>query len=79
MMKKYEISPLAFSIGGAIILSILFLFITFWIFYTYADSTNGAKNALSTTGAYLGGVATIWAACVAGYLFRDWRIEKNLI
>ena len=79
MMEKYKISPLAFSIGGAIILSIIFLFITFWIFYTYTDSADNAKDALATTGSYFGGLATLWAACVAGYFFNDWRLQHDKI
>ena len=63
--------------GGALILSSTFLLITFFIFYQYAESLDLAKDALNTTGAFFGGVATLWAACVAAYLFNDWREQHN--
>ena len=76
-MKKSKIKPLVFSVFGAIIISILFLMICFWIFYTYAASPVAAKDALSTTAGFFGGVATLWAACIAAYLFNDWQSQHN--
>ena len=76
-MKKSKIKPLVFSVFGAIIISILFLMICSWIFYTYAASPVAAKDALSTTaGFFVGGVATLWAACIAAYLFNDWQSQQ---
>lgn len=62
---------------GGVIISILFLMITFWIFYTYSNSPTSAKDALSTTASFFGGVATLWAACIAAYLFHDWKDQHN--
>lgn len=76
-MQKPKIKPIFFSIVGGVIISILFLMITFWIFYTYSTSPAAAKDALSTTASFFGGVATLWAACIAAYLFHDWKDQHN--
>ena len=76
-MQEPKIKPIFFSIVGGVIISILFLIITFWIFYTYSTSPTAAKDALSTTASFFGGVATLWAACIAAYLFTDWKDQAK--
>lgn len=76
-MQEPKIKPIFFSIVGGVIISILFLMITFWIFYTYSNSPTSAKDALSTTASFFGGVATLWAACIAAYLFTNWKDQHN--
>lgn len=78
-MQEPKIKPIFFSMVGGVIISILFLMITFWIFYTYSTSPAAAKDALSTTAGFFGGVATLWAACIATYLFNDWREQKKYV
>lgn len=72
-----KIRPTVFSFVGAIIISLFFTLSLFWIFYEYAGSLNSGKEAISTLGGYFGGIATLWAAIIAAYLFNDWRdIER---
>lgn len=72
-----KIKPITFSFIVSFGISFIFLLITFWIFYKYSWSVEAAKDALSTTGSYFGAIATLGAACIAAYLFNDWRAEKN--
>lgn len=72
-----KIKPIAFSFVVSLAISFIFLLITFWIFYKYSWSVEAAKEALSTTGSYFGAIATLGAACIAAYLFNDWRVERN--
>lgn len=72
-----NIPPVKFSFAVGLVISFLFLFITFWIFYVFAWDANAAKDALSTAGSYFGAAATLGAAVIAAYLFNDWRVEKN--
>lgn len=69
--------PIAFSFIVSFGIAFIFLLITFWIFYKYSWSAAAAEEALSTTGSYFGAIATLGAACIAAYLFNDWRTEKN--
>lgn len=73
-MKK--INPLALSvIGGMFIFAIVY--ILFWVLLLCLDSPNAAREAINVLGGYFGGVATLWAAFIAAYLFNDWRISHN--
>lgn len=72
-----KIKPIAFSFVVSLVIAFIFLFLTFWIFYKYSWSVEAAKDALSTTGSYFGAIATLGAACVAAYLFNDWRYQHN--
>lgn len=72
-----KIKPIAFSFVVSLAISFIFLLITFWIFYKYSWSVEAAKEALSTTGSYFGAIATLGAACIAAYLFNDWRVVKQ--
>lgn len=66
-----------FSLTVAVIIA-TFLFITiFAILYFYWGDETSIKDALSTTGAFFGGFATLGAAVVACYLFNDWREQHN--
>ena len=66
--------PVKFSFAVSLVISFLFLLITFWIFYSYSWSAEAAKDALSTVGSYYGAAATLGAAVIAAYLYVDWRI-----
>lgn len=72
-----KIKPIVFSISGAIIISLFFTLSLFWIFYEYSGSQNSTKDAISTLSGYFGGIATLWAAIIAAYLFNDWRVVKQ--
>lgn len=72
-----KIKPIVFSISGAIIISLFFTLSLFWIFYEYSRSLNSAKDAINTLGGYFGGIATLWAAIIAAYLFNDWKDESQ--
>lgn len=72
-----KIKPFAFSFLVAFIIALSFLFIIFWIFFKYAGDVVAAKDTLSATGGFFGGMATLGAAVVAGYLFNDWRDEHK--
>lgn len=72
-----KIKPIVFSISGAIIISLFFTLSLFWIFYEYSGSQNSTKDAISTLSGYFGGIATLWAAIIAAYLFNDWRKIKQ--
>ena len=72
-----KIKPFAFSFLVAFIIALSFLFIIFWIFFKYAGDVVAAQAALGATGSFFGGMATLGAAVVAGYLFNDWRDEHK--
>lgn len=69
--------PFIVSLSIAISISILFVAIIFWTFFYYSESAAAGKDALSTVGNYFGGITTLSAAIVAGYLFNDWRDNEN--
>lgn len=71
--------PVKFSFTVSLVISFLFLLITFWIFYKYSWSAEAAKDALSTTGSYFGAAATLGAAIIAAYLFNDWKLQHNKV
>lgn len=71
-----KINPIALSvIGGVFIFTITY--ILFWVLFVCLDSPSATQAAMNTLGSYFGGIATLWAACVAAYLFNDWRDEHN--
>lgn len=45
--------------------------------FLYLCSSIAAKDALSTTASFFSGVATLWAASIAAYLFNDWTDQKK--
>lgn len=69
--------PFAFSVIISLLITFIFLIITFWIFYKYSNDSNSAIDALDTTGSYFGAIATLSAAVVAAYLFNDWRVVQS--
>ena len=70
-------SVIIFSLTVTAIIAI-FLFITvFAILYFYWGDETAIKDALSTTGSFFGGFATLGTALVASYLFNDWREQHN--
>lgn len=69
--------PFIVSMIVATTISILFLAIIFWIFFQYSGSASSGKDTLNTLGSYFGGITTLGAAIVAGYLFNDWRDNEN--
>lgn len=71
-----KINPIALSvIGGIFIFTVTY--ILFWVLFLCLDSPSATQAAMNTLGSYFGGIATLWAACVAAYLFNDWRDEHN--
>ena len=73
-----KINPLALStIGGLFIFTVVY--ILFWILFLCLDSPNAAKEALNILGNYFGGIATLWAAFIAAYLFNDWRVQEKTV
>ncbi|MCJ8512744.1 hypothetical protein [Acinetobacter lwoffii] len=73
-MKK--INPLALSVVGGVSIFAA-TYILFWVLFLCFDSPNAAREAINVLGSYFGGVATLWAAFIAAYLFNDWRISHN--
>lgn len=71
-----KINPLALSIIGGCFL-ILITYSLFWVLYFHAGSPNAVSSALNTLGGYFGGIATLWAAIIATFLFNDWRDQHN--
>ncbi|MGE8539561.1 MAG: hypothetical protein ACN6NI_09785 [Acinetobacter sp.] len=65
-----NIKPIAFSFIVSLSISFIFLMATFGIL-AYSGP-NSLSSALSTTGSYFGGVATLGAAIIAAHLFNDW-------
>lgn len=71
-----KINPLALSvIGGLFIFTAVY--ILFWVLFLCLDSPDASQAAINTLGSYFGGVATLWAAIVAAYLFNDWKDQHN--
>ena len=68
-----KIKPFVFSVGVSLFIALIFLFITFWIFYEFSFSSKSSEISLATTGSYFGGVATLAAAIIAAYLYTDWK------
>ena len=69
--------PIAFSFVVSLAIALIFLLITFCIFYKYSWSVEAAKDALSTTGSYFGAIATLGAACIATKLVVNWRDQTK--
>lgn len=70
-------SVIIFSLTVTAIIAI-FLFITvFAILYFYWGDETAIKDALSTTGAFFGGFATLGAAVIASNLFNDWKAQHD--
>lgn len=77
-MELRKINPLALSVvGGVSILAATY--ILFWVLFLCFDSPNAAREAINVLGSYFGGVATLWAAFIAAYLFNDWRVQEKTI
>ena len=75
-MELRKINPVALSvIGGCFIF--LVTYILFWVLFLCLDSPSAAKEAINVLGGYFGGIATLWAAFIAAYLFNDWRHQHN--
>lgn len=73
-----RINPFVFSvIGGLSIFTITY--VLFWVLFLCLDSPNTAKEAINVLGSYFGGVATLWAAVIAAYLFNNWRDENKAV
>lgn len=68
-----KLTPIKFSFAVSFIISLAFLFVTFWIFFEYSGSSSAAKDALSSAGGYFGALATLGAALIAAYLYTDWK------
>lgn len=77
-MELRKINPVALSVvGGVSILAATY--ILFWVLFLCLDSPNAAREAINVLGSYFGGVATLWAAFIAAYLFNDWRVQEKTI
>lgn len=77
-MELRKINPVALSvIGGCFIF--LVTYILFWVLFLCLDSPNAAREAINILGSYFGGVATLWAAFIAAYLFNNWRDENKAV
>ncbi|BCZ09762.1 hypothetical protein CAT25_00330 [Acinetobacter pittii] len=65
----------AFSISIMIIgiILIFLLFSIFGILYFCWGNAKAVQDSLSTTGSIFSAIATLGAACVAAFLFNDWR------
>lgn len=73
-----KINPIALSvIGGVFIFTIIY--ILFWVLFICLDSPSATQAAINTLGSYFGGLATLWAACVAAYLYNDWKEQEKII
>lgn len=73
-----RINPFVFSvIGGLSIFTITY--VLFWVLFLCLDSPNTAKEAINVLGSYFGGIATLWAAVIAAYLFNNWRDENKAV
>ncbi|WP_180158867.1 hypothetical protein [Acinetobacter sp. YH01026] len=67
-----KINPWALGlIGGVTIFAITY--ILFWVFYFHTGTPEATSATLNTLGSYFGGIATLWAAFLAAYLYSDWR------
>ncbi|MEN8392197.1 hypothetical protein ABFP25_13865 [Acinetobacter indicus] len=73
-----KMHPLMLSvIGGVSIFATTY--ILFWVLFLCLDSPSAAKEAINVLGSYFGGIATLWAAFIAAYLFNDWRDQEKVI
>lgn len=75
-MELKKINPLALSVVGGVSIFAA-TYILFWVLFLCFDSPNAAREAINVLGSYFGGVATLWAAFIAAYLFNDWRVVKQ--
>ncbi|MFN4366941.1 MAG: hypothetical protein ACK4GA_04900 [Acinetobacter sp.] len=71
-----KINPVALSIIGGLFI-FLVTYILFWVLFLCLDFPNSSQAAINILGNYFGGIASLWAAVIAAYLFNDWRVEKN--
>ncbi|MBB6363523.1 hypothetical protein [Acinetobacter lwoffii] len=71
-----KINPWALSVVGGVSIFAA-TYILFWALFLCFDSPNAAREAINVLGSYFGGVATLWAAVVAAYLFTDWKEQHN--
>ena len=76
--KLSKINPWALSVVGGVSIFAA-TYILFWVLFLCFDSPNAAREAINGVGSYFGGVATLWAAVVAAYLFNYWRIQEKTI
>lgn len=75
-----KINPVVVSFGVALIITLVFIFILFFIFLKYLGVSDSPSAAFDNLGSWFGGIATLWAAIVAAYLFNDWRDQaKHLL
>lgn len=77
-MELKKINPLALSVVGGVSIFAA-TYILFWVLFLCFDSPNAAREAINVLGSYFGGVATLWAAFIAAYLFNDWRAENKAV
>lgn len=77
MRLKNKLTSFSLSLIVVIAISILFLAVVFWMFFQYSGSNLAGKDGLSTLGGYFGGITTLGATVVAGYLFNDWKEQHN--
>ena len=77
-MELRKINPWALSVVGGVSIFAA-TYILFWVLFLCFDSPNAAREAINVLGGYFGGVATLWAAVVAAYLFNYWRIQEKTI
>ncbi len=68
-----KINPMVVSFGVALIITLVFIFILFFIFLRYLGVSDSPSAAFDNLGSWFGGIATLWAAIVAAYLFNDWK------
>ena len=59
-----------------VIASIFVFTITAILYFNWGDKA-AISGALSTTGSFFGGFATLGAAIIAAHLFNDWRVQHN--
>ncbi|MEK5788851.1 hypothetical protein V3528_13930 [Acinetobacter johnsonii] len=69
--------PFVLSVLVSLVIALIFLLMTFWIFYEFSSTSRSAETSLATTGNYFGGVATLATAIIAAYLYSDWRDPHN--
>ena len=77
-MELKKINPLALSVVGGVSIFAA-TYILFWVLFLCLDSPNAAREAINVLGSYFGGVATLWAAFIAAYLFNDWRVQEKTV
>ena len=70
-------SVIIFSLTVTAIIAICLFITVFAILYFYWGDETAIKDALSTTGAFFGGFATLGTAVVASYLFYGWKEQHN--